>query len=216
MAQQQMSVTMTGFAASHPSRSDGTEDLVTFRMASTPRWNTDGEWKDGGTLFIDVQCWGKPDNVLSCVVKGAAGHRRSDDQLQLQARQPAEEREGEPYFEEIGGSAITSAWTSATAVEVAASVKRSTPPMPTLTAPKTPRHPRTSAASPASTLTVPRRQRCVRQRGRPRPVERATQPPSRLIENPASEALHEILDRKWLFRDGRESTVCVAPHHHRR
>ena len=72
MAMQQMSVTMTGFAASHPTRHGSVARLVTFRMASTPRWNDNGEWKDSGTLFIDVQCWGRlADNVMSAVVKGA-------------------------------------------------------------------------------------------------------------------------------------------------
>jgi single-strand DNA-binding protein len=72
MANQQMSVTMTGFAASHPNRHQSIPRLVTFRMASTPRWNDKGEWKDGGTLFIEVQCWGKlGDHVMQSVVKGA-------------------------------------------------------------------------------------------------------------------------------------------------
>ena len=72
MATQQMSVTMTGFAATHPVRHPSVARLVTFRMASTPRWNDNGEWRDGGTLFIDVQCWGKlGDHVMQSVVKGA-------------------------------------------------------------------------------------------------------------------------------------------------
>jgi single-strand DNA-binding protein len=72
MATQQMSVTMTGFAATHPVRHPSVARLVTFRMASTPRWNDGGEWRDGGTLFIDVQCWGKlGDHVMQSVVKGA-------------------------------------------------------------------------------------------------------------------------------------------------
>ena len=72
MATQQMSVTMTGFAATHPTRHGSIAKLVTFRMASTPRWNDNGEWKDGGTLFIDVQCWGRlGDHVMQSVVKGA-------------------------------------------------------------------------------------------------------------------------------------------------
>jgi single-strand DNA-binding protein len=72
MATQQMSVMMTGFAATHPVRHPSVARLVTFRMASTPRWNDGGEWRDGGTLFIDVQCWGKlGDHVMQSVVKGA-------------------------------------------------------------------------------------------------------------------------------------------------
>ncbi|WP_420100237.1 single-stranded DNA-binding protein [Corynebacterium sp.] len=72
MATQQMSVTMTGFAATHPQRHSTTPRLVTFRMASTPSWNDNGEWKDSGTLFIDVQCWGRlGDHVMQSVVKGA-------------------------------------------------------------------------------------------------------------------------------------------------
>lgn len=72
MATQQMSVTMTGFAATHPQRHSTTPKLVTFRMASTPSWNDNGQWKDAGTLFIDVQCWGKlGDHVMHSVVKGA-------------------------------------------------------------------------------------------------------------------------------------------------
>ncbi|AGP30334.1 single-stranded DNA-binding protein [Corynebacterium terpenotabidum] len=72
MAVQQMSVTMTGFAASNPSRSDAVPNLTTFRMASTPSWKDNGVWKDGGTLFIEVQCWGRlADHVLPSVVKGA-------------------------------------------------------------------------------------------------------------------------------------------------
>lgn len=72
MALQQMSVTMTGFAATHPQRHNNVNRLVTFRMASTPSWNDNGEWKDSGTLFIDVQCWGRlGQNVLQSVVKGA-------------------------------------------------------------------------------------------------------------------------------------------------
>lgn len=72
MATQQMSVTMTGFAATHPSRHPTIAKLVTFRMASTPSWNDNGEWKDSGTLFIDVQCWGRlGDHVMHSVVKGA-------------------------------------------------------------------------------------------------------------------------------------------------
>ena len=103
MAQQQMSVTMTGFAASHPSRSDGTEDLVTFRMASTPSWNSNGVWREGSPLFINVQCWGKlGDNVLSCVVKGAplviAGRMTS---YSFKPDNPRKNAKGEPYFEEI-------------------------------------------------------------------------------------------------------------------
>lgn len=72
MAAQQMTVTMTGFAASHPVRNSTNPELVSFRMASTPSWNRDGEWVDGSTLFINVQCWGKlAEHVLSCVMKGA-------------------------------------------------------------------------------------------------------------------------------------------------
>ncbi|MGV0869456.1 single-stranded DNA-binding protein [Corynebacterium kalidii] len=72
MATQQMSVTMTGFAATHPARHRTIPKLVTFRMASTPSWNDNGEWKDAGTLFIEVQCWGRlADNVLTGVVTGA-------------------------------------------------------------------------------------------------------------------------------------------------
>ncbi|MGJ0182949.1 single-stranded DNA-binding protein [Corynebacterium glyciniphilum] len=72
MATQQMSVTMTGFAATHPSRHPTIAKLVTFRMASTPSWNDNGEWKDSGTLFIEVQCWGRlGDHVMHSVVKGA-------------------------------------------------------------------------------------------------------------------------------------------------
>jgi single-strand DNA-binding protein len=72
MATQQMSVTMTGFAATHPARHRTIPRLVTFRMASTPSWNDNGEWKDAGTLFIEVQCWGRlADHVLTSVVTGA-------------------------------------------------------------------------------------------------------------------------------------------------
>lgn len=72
MATQQMSVTMTGFAATHPARHRTIPKLVTFRMASTPSWNDNGQWKDSGTLFIEVQCWGRmADHVLTSVVTGA-------------------------------------------------------------------------------------------------------------------------------------------------
>ena len=103
MATQQMSVTMTGFAASNPVRSSSIMNLVTFRMASTPRWNTNGEWKDGGTLFIEIQCWGKlGDNVMSSVVKGAplviAGRMTS---YSFKPEGGRERADGEPFTETI-------------------------------------------------------------------------------------------------------------------
>lgn len=103
MATQQMSVTMTGFAASNPVRSSSTMNLVTFRMASTPRWNTNGEWKDGGTLFIEIQCWGKlGDNVMSSVVMGAplviAGRMTS---YSFKPEGGRERADGEPFTETI-------------------------------------------------------------------------------------------------------------------
>lgn len=103
MAQQQMSVTMTGFAASHPSRNNSNPELVTFRMASTPSWNTDGKWKEGESLFINVQCWGKLGvNVLASVVKGAplviAGRMTCFHFKPDNARDNAK---GEPHIEEV-------------------------------------------------------------------------------------------------------------------
>ncbi|MGO1948387.1 MAG: single-stranded DNA-binding protein [Mycobacteriaceae bacterium] len=103
MATQQMSVTMTGFAASHPARHDSIEKLVTFRMASTPSWNDNGVWKDSGTLFIDVQAWGKlGDNVMASVVKGAplviAGRMSS---YTFRPEDGPKNRAGEPYAQTI-------------------------------------------------------------------------------------------------------------------
>ncbi|MGP5082310.1 single-stranded DNA-binding protein [Corynebacterium variabile] len=103
MATQQMSVTMTGFAAANPVRNSSIMKLVTFRMASTPRWNTDGEWKDGGTLFIDVQCWGRlGDHVMSSVVRGAplviAGRMTS---YSFKPEDGQKRADGEPFTETI-------------------------------------------------------------------------------------------------------------------
>lgn len=103
MATQQMSVTMTGFAAANPVRNSSIMKLVTFRMASTPRWNTDGEWRDGGTLFIDVQCWGRlGDHVMSSVVRGAplviAGRMTS---YSFKPEDGQKRADGEPFTETI-------------------------------------------------------------------------------------------------------------------
>jgi single-strand DNA-binding protein len=103
MATQQMSVTMTGFAASNPVRNSSIMKLVTFRMASTPRWNTNGEWKDGGTLFIDVQCWGRlGDHVMSSVVRGAplviAGRMTS---YSFKSENGQKRADGEPFTETL-------------------------------------------------------------------------------------------------------------------
>lgn len=103
MAAQQMSVTMTGFAASHPSRNSTKPELVSFRMASTPSWNTNGTWQDGPTLFINVQCWGRlAENVLGSVIKGAplvVTGRMTCYRYVPEA--PRENGKGEPVTEEL-------------------------------------------------------------------------------------------------------------------
>uniref|UniRef100_UPI0025EED250 single-stranded DNA-binding protein n=1 Tax=uncultured Corynebacterium sp. TaxID=159447 RepID=UPI0025EED250 len=103
MATQQMSVTMTGFAASNPTRHSSIMKLVTFRMASTPRWNDNGEWREGGTLFIEVQCWGRlGDHVMSSVVRGAplviAGRMTS---YSFKPENGNQRSDGEPFTETI-------------------------------------------------------------------------------------------------------------------
>lgn len=104
MATQQMSVTMTGFAATHPSRHPSIAKLVTFRMASTPSWNDNGEWKDSGTLFIDVQCWGRlGDHVLQSVLKGApvVAVGRMTSYSYVPDDNARKNREGDPIAETI-------------------------------------------------------------------------------------------------------------------
>lgn len=62
---------LSGNIVTAPRRSDHSNELVTFRMASTQTYWKDGAWHDRDTVYIDVQCWNTLGvNVLNSVMKG--------------------------------------------------------------------------------------------------------------------------------------------------
>jgi single-strand DNA-binding protein len=68
-------ITLAGFVASEPAfkRLAGGRTTTTLRVAWTPRHvsRETGEWVDGQTSFVSVQCWRTlADNVAVCLRKG--------------------------------------------------------------------------------------------------------------------------------------------------
>jgi single-strand DNA-binding protein len=72
---QDTQVHMTGYLAADPRWKKVAGDISTarLRVASTARWRNreTGEWADGATTFVNVQCWRTlADNVSVCLRKG--------------------------------------------------------------------------------------------------------------------------------------------------
>lgn len=83
-------ITMTGNLVYDPvKRLFGERTMASLRLAHTPRFrDTQGEWKDGDTTFLDVTCWGRlAINVCESLSKGSA--------IIVSGRLQAKERGGE-------------------------------------------------------------------------------------------------------------------------
>lgn len=66
-------VTIVGNVASEVryATTEGGVAVASFRVASTPRRYTQGQWSDGHTSYVTVKCWrGLADNVRASLSKG--------------------------------------------------------------------------------------------------------------------------------------------------
>ncbi|SCX48769.1 single-strand DNA-binding protein [Klenkia marina] len=67
-------ITVVGNVVDSPvRRRAGSGEVTKFRMASTDRWfdSGSGQWVDGDTFYVDVDCWNTLGaHVSGCVVKG--------------------------------------------------------------------------------------------------------------------------------------------------
>jgi single-strand DNA-binding protein len=76
MMQHDAPVYLSGFMVNDPKfKKVGDDDVssVKLRIAYTTRWRNreTGEWADGATTFVNVQCWRQlADNVATCLRKG--------------------------------------------------------------------------------------------------------------------------------------------------
>ena len=75
MMQHEAPVYLAGFMVNDPKFKKVGDDVssVKLRIAYTARWRNreTGEWADGATTFVNVQCWRQlADNVATCLRKG--------------------------------------------------------------------------------------------------------------------------------------------------
>lgn len=75
MMQHDAPVYLSGFMVNDPKFKKVGDDVssVKLRIAYTARWRNreTGEWADGATTFVNVQCWRQlADNVATCLRKG--------------------------------------------------------------------------------------------------------------------------------------------------
>jgi len=75
MMQHEAPVYLSGFMVNDPKFKKVGDDVssVKLRIAYTARWRNreTGEWADGATTFVNVQCWRQlADNVATCLRKG--------------------------------------------------------------------------------------------------------------------------------------------------
>lgn len=64
-------LTLSGNVVGMPRRNEKNPDLVSFRIASTGTYWSDGAWREKPTVYIDVQCWKRlGENVLGSVMTG--------------------------------------------------------------------------------------------------------------------------------------------------